>query len=242
MKVPLAMPRLIKFLACILKIHRIKNCFHFGFYISCFSFKKLFIAPLMKKGLLIFALLTFAAAAQAQIGIRAGLGSSNYSNEESQRALTSITRVHFGAYYGLKATEKITIEPGLFYSGKGFKTIELGTRDKVKESFSYLDIPVLARYAVSSEFNVFAGPQVGFLLTRTRTDKNGKDTTTEPIGGYEVGAVFGLGYQLASDLNIQFSYDFGLSPFNYYEVKVNNTVFKLSLGYTFPSKLKILPE
>jgi len=134
--------------SCSCKFHRIKIRLQLEFYISCFSFKKLFISPNMKKGLLIFALLTFAAAAQAQIGIRAGLGSSNYSNEESQRALTSITRVHFGAYYGLKATEKITIEPGLFYSGKGFKTIELGTRDKVKESFSYLDIPVLARYAV----------------------------------------------------------------------------------------------
>ncbi|MFN5463016.1 MAG: porin family protein [Bacteroidota bacterium] len=196
----------------------------------------------MKKGLLLLAFLTFAAAAQAQIGVRAGIGSSNFSNEDSQRALTSITRVHFGAYYGLKATEKITVEPGFFYSGKGFKTIPLGTTENIKESFSYLDIPVLARYAVTSEFNVFAGPQVGFLLARTRTDKNGKNTTTEPIGGYEVGAVLGLAYQLASDLNIQFSYDFGLSPFNYYDVEVNNTVFKLSVGYTIPSKMKILPE
>ena len=196
----------------------------------------------MKKGLLIFAFLTFAVAAHAQFGVRAGIGSSNFSNGDSQRALTSITRFHLGAYYGLKLTEKVTIEPGAFYSGKGYKTIPLGTTENIRESLSYLDIPVLARYAVSSEFNVFAGPQAGFLLTRTRTDKDGKNTNSEPIGGYEIGAVFGAGYQLNSDLNLQLSYDFGLSPFNYYDVKVNNTVFKLSVGYTIPSKQKILPE
>jgi hypothetical protein len=196
----------------------------------------------MNKGLLIFAFLTFAAAAQAQIGIRAGVGSTNFSNGESQRAFTSTSRFHLGAYYGLKATEKLTVEPGLFYSGKGYKTLPLGATQEIKESLGYLDIPVLARYAINSNINVFAGPQVGFLLTRTRTTGDIKDTNTAPIGGYEIAGVLGAGYQLASGLNLQLSYDFGLVPFKYYEFEVNNTVFKLSLGYTIPSKLKILPE
>jgi hypothetical protein len=62
------------------------------------------------------------------------------------------------------------------------------------------------------------------------------------LGGYEVGAVIGAGYQVASGVNLQVSYDFGLVPFNYYEFEVNNTVFKLSVGYTLPTKQKILPE
>lgn len=197
----------------------------------------------MKKGLVLFVFLSFAiAAAQAQIGVRAGIGSSNFSNGDSQRALTSITRFHLGAYYGLTLTEKVTVEPGFFYSGKGYKTIPLGSTENIKEALTYLDIPVLARYTLSNEFNVFAGPQVGFLLSRLRTDNNGKNTNSEPIGGYEVGAVIGAGYQLTADLNLQLSYDFGLSPFNYYDVEVNNTVFKLSLGYSLPSKKKLLPE
>jgi hypothetical protein len=196
----------------------------------------------MKKGFLLLAFLIFAAAAQAQIGIRAGIGSSNFSNGESQRAFTSTTGVHLGAYYGIKATDKLTVEPGLFYSGKGYKTVPLGATQEIKESLGYLDIPVLARYAINSSFNVFAGPQAGFLLSRTRTTGSVKDTNAESLGGYEIGAVIGAGYQVASGVNLQVSYDFGLVPFNYYEFEVNNTVFKLSVGYTLPTKQKILPE
>jgi len=196
----------------------------------------------MKKGFLLLAFLIFATAVQAQIGIRAGIGSSNFSNGESQRAFTSTTGVHLGAYFGIKATDKLTVEPGLFYSGKGYKTVPLGSTQEIKESLGYLDIPVLARYAINSSFNVFAGPQAGFLLSRTRTTGSTKDTNAESLGGYEIGAVLGAGYQLASGINLQVSYDFGLVPFNYYEFEVNNTVFKLSVGYTLPTKQKILPE
>jgi hypothetical protein len=196
----------------------------------------------MKKGLLLLAFLTFTVAVQAQIGVRAGFGSANFSNGDSQRAFTSITGIHLGAYYGLKATDKITIEPGLFYSGKGYKSTPLGSTQEITEKLGYLDIPVLARYALNSDFNVFAGPQAGFLLSRTRTQGSVKDNNAESLGGYEIGAVLGAGYQLASGINLQVSYDFGLVPFNYYEFEVNNTVFKLSVGYTLPTKQKILPE
>jgi hypothetical protein len=83
---------------------------------------------------------------------------------------------------------------------------------------------------------VFAGPQAGFLLARTYTSGDQKFTDTAPVGGYEIGGVFGLGYQLTSGINFQASYDFGILPFKYFQADVNNTVYKLSLGYTFPSK------
>ena len=196
----------------------------------------------MKKGLLLIAFLIFAATAQAQLGLRAGLGSSNFSNGDVQRGFTSLIRPHLGAYYGLEVTEKITIEPGMFFSGKGISTTSKVTNKEFKESLSYLDIPVLVRYAFSPAFNVFAGPQAGFLLARTYTTVDEKFTDTAPVGGYEIGGVLGVGYQLTPELNLQTSYDFGIIPFKYFQADVNNTVFKLSVGYTIPSKLKILPE
>jgi hypothetical protein len=189
----------------------------------------------MKKGLLLVAFLIFAAAAQAQLGVRAGIGSSNFSNGDVQRGFTSLIRPHFGAYYGMQATEKLTVEPGLFYAGKGISTVNDANKE-FKESLSYLDIPVLARYAVNEDFNVFVGPQVGFLLARTYTEESLKITDTAPVGGYEIGGVLGVGYQLTADFNIQASYDFGIVPFKYFEADVNNTVIKLSIGYKLPSK------
>jgi hypothetical protein len=189
----------------------------------------------MKKNLSLLAFLIFASAAQAQIGVRVGIGSTNFSTEDVQRAFTSLIRPHLGAYYGMKATEKLTVEPGLFYSGKGMTTVN----DKNKEfteSLSYVDIPVLVRYALNEDFNFFAGPQVGFLLARKYTEESLKLTNTAPVGGYEIGGVFGVGYQLTAELNLQASYDFGIAPFKYFQADVNNTVFKLSIGYTLPSK------
>lgn len=192
----------------------------------------------MKKGLLLFAFLIFAAAAQAQLGVRAGIGSTNFSNGDVQRGFTSLIRPHFGAYYGMKATEKLTVEPGLFFSGKGIRTCcNTSTNKEFEESLSYLDIPVLVRYAFSPAFNAFAGPQAGFLLARTYTSDDKKFTDTAPVGGYEIGGVFGVGYQLASGINLQASYDFGIVPFKYFQADVNNTVYKLSVGYTLPSKI-----
>lgn len=193
----------------------------------------------MKKGLLLLTFLCGLTAAQAQIGLRAGLGSANFSNGDAQRAFTSITGLHLGAYYGFPVTEKLTVEPGLFYSGKGYKTVPMGSTTEITEKLGYLDVPVLLRYTVYPSFNVFAGPQAGFLLSRTRTTGSLKDTNMEPVGGYEIGGVLGLGYSLSSGVNVQLSYDFGLVPFNYYSPpspKVNNTVVKFSLGYTLPSK------
>ena len=189
----------------------------------------------MKKNLSLLAFLIFASAAQAQIGVRVGIGSTNFSTEDVQRAFTSLIRPHLGAYYGMKATEKLTVEPGLFYSGKGISTVNVNNKE-FEESLSYLDIPVLARYAVNEDFNVFLGPQVGFLLARTYTEGSVKLTDTAPVGGYEIGGVFGVGYQLTAELNLQASYDFGIAPFKYFQADVNNTVFKLSIGYTLPSK------
>jgi len=51
-----------------------------------------------------------------------------------------------------------------------------------------------------------------------------------------------VGYKLTSGVNFQASYDFGIVPFKYFQADVNNTVLKLSIGYTIPSKMKILPE
>ncbi|MCM0059322.1 MAG: PorT family protein [Algoriphagus sp.] len=190
----------------------------------------------MKKGLLLIAFLIFAATAQAQLGLRAGIGSSNFSNGDVQRGFTSLIRPHLGAYYGLEVTEKFTVEPGMFFSGKGISTTSKVTNKEFKESLGYLDIPVLVRYAVNEEINVFAGPQAGFLLARTYTEGSVKITDTAPVGGYEIGGVFGVGYQLMSGINLQASYDFGIVPFKYFQADVNNTVYKISIGYTLPSK------
>jgi hypothetical protein len=69
-------------------------------------------------------------------------------------------------------------------------------------------------------------------VSRNYTLGNTTSTSLEPIRGYELGAVVGVGLKVAAGLNLQASYDLGLSSLNYFNTDVSNRVLKLSLGYT----------
>jgi hypothetical protein len=182
----------------------------------------------MRKIILAIFLLGIAASSHAQLGVRAGLSSANFSDTD----FTSITGIHFGAYYLAKTSSNLlSVEPGIYYSGKGYTTVAPGGGD-VTEKLGYVDIPVLVRLSLIPSLNVFAGPQASVLVSRNYTLGNTTSTSLEPIRGYELGAVVGVGLKVAAGLNLQASYDLGLSSLNYFNTDVSNRVLKLSLGYT----------
>jgi hypothetical protein len=182
----------------------------------------------MRKILLAIFLLGFATSVHAQFGIRAGLNSANFSNAD----FSSITGFHIGGYYLVKtATDLVSVEPGIQYSGKGYSAMAKGGSN-VTEKLGYVDIPVLVRLSLLPSLNVFAGPQASVLVSRNYTLGNITSTSLEPVRGYELGAVVGLGLKVAAGLNLQASYDLGLSSLNYFNTDVSNRVLKLSVGYT----------
>lgn len=184
----------------------------------------------MKKLLvLVFALGLFGTA-QAQFGLRAGFSSANFSDFDSD----AIAGFHVGAYYK-KDLGFISIEPGIQYSQKGHERIASINDGGVKnDRLNYIDLPVLLRVNFLPFLNVFAGPQGSVLVSRKLEFLNGDtDTSTEPIKGYDIGAVVGVGANLPLGLNAQVSYDIGLQSVNYYNQDVKNNVLKISIGYDF---------
>jgi hypothetical protein len=187
----------------------------------------------MRKVLLLIFILGLVGSANAQFGIRAGFSSANFSKSD----FSSIGAFHIGGYYHVKLdSELVSIEPGIQYSGKGYSTAVAGTAD-LTEKLGYIDVPVLVRVkALASvpSLNIFAGPQASLLVSRTATigDKV-TSTSLEPVRGYELGAVVGVGVNVASGVNFQASYDLGLTSLNYFDTKTSNRVLKFSLGYTF---------
>lgn len=66
-----------------------------------------------------------------------------------------------GIFVQIGVTPKFMIQPEASYSIRG---VELNSGDKEATiKFRYFDFPVLAKVAVSRKFNLYAGPQVGFL-------------------------------------------------------------------------------
>jgi hypothetical protein len=181
----------------------------------------------MRKILLVFFLVGFAATAQAQFGVRAGFNSANFSNTD----FSAKSGFHLGAYYTL-GKEFISIEPGIQYSQKGYKGEEVGTGKSVDEQLGYIDVPVLVRLKLIPALNIFAGPQASLLLSSKYQLGDQTSDSSDAIRGYDIGGVVGAQVKLPMGFNAQASYDLGFTSLNYFNLDVKNQVFKISLGYT----------
>lgn len=179
--------------------------------------------------------------AQAQSGSSAGFGirgGANFFNfggaDVSENNYTNRTGFHAGVYASIFATDRIAIEPGVYYSIKGTQNEDAVNSRAILD---YVDVPLLLRMYVADGFNLFAGPQVSFLTkSKFESDFGGSTLSfdTNSIKDTDMGLVFGLGYNLPKSFNVQGSYDLGLTPiFDGSDAEVYNRGFKLSLGYTF---------
>ncbi|MEB2775586.1 outer membrane beta-barrel protein [Algoriphagus sp. D3-2-R+10] len=184
----------------------------------------------MKKLLVFVFALGFFGTAQAQFGVRAGFSSANFTDFGSE----AIAGFHAGAYYK-KDLGFLSIEPGIQFSQKGHERVgDTGTPAVKSDRLNYVEVPVLLRANLLPFLNVFAGPQGSVLVSRKlEYVDGGTETTTEPIKGYDLAGVVGVGANLPLGLNAQVSYDIGFQSVNYYNQNVKNNVLKISLGYDF---------
>jgi hypothetical protein len=131
-------------------------------------------------------------------------------------------------------TDRFSIEPGAYYSVKGTQNNDIANTRAV---LNYIDVPILLRFYATDGLNIFAGPQGSILLgSRFEGDILGNVVgwETNAVNDIDAGVVFGLGYNLPIGLNLQASYDLGLTPvFRDSEANIYNRGFKVSLGYSF---------
>lgn len=192
----------------------------------------------MKKLLLIVSLALLSGIsvqAQSGLGIRGGANFFNFGgNDVSENDYTNRTGFHAGVYASLFGGSIVSLEPGVYYSVKGSQNDDAFNTRAV---LGYVDVPVLVRLKFGEGFNVFAGPQLSFLVnSEFEGDFAGSTVSldTDSVKDTDAALVFGVGYNLPKGLNIQGSYDYGMTPiFDNNDADVYNRGFKVSLGYTF---------
>lgn len=133
-------------------------------------------------------LLLFAGAAQAQLGIRAGLGYATLSTFNLAGAYREASAVgglggHVGAFYERPLAGRWTLVPEVDYS---YQRQDLQVEDnslqdasyraQYRLELSYLNVPVLVR-AAFGKWYLEAGPQLGVLI-------NVHEKGSEVIGGF----------------------------------------------------------
>ncbi|RDV15566.1 PorT family protein [Pontibacter diazotrophicus] len=219
----------------------------------------------MKKLLLLFfALATvYTAEAQASFGLRAGGNLSNLSGDVTD---DSRFNNKFGWHAGLTANLPIvegffSIQPELYYTNKGFRNEEeefdfdnLTYRREGSVNYNYLELPILARIDAGPLY-FEGGPMAAYLLSvnnNTDTFVAGSPeplavnrSSTEGLTRFELGYAAGVGFGMQSGISVGVRYvgsftDFASdAPSDYFQgdlVNARNSVFMLTLGFTFPTR------
>ncbi|WP_026235889.1 porin family protein [Echinicola pacifica] len=172
---------------------------------------------------------------KSTFGIRGGANFFNWGGDDgSNNDYTNRAGFHAGVYGNMFVTDRLSIEPGVYYSQKGTEADNIAESRTILE---YVDVPILLRFYATDGFNIFAGPQ-GSILTKAELEGDAFGTTfgfeRDDINDLDAGLVFGVGYNLPVGINVQGSYDLGLTPvFKDSDAEVYNRGFKVSLGYSF---------
>ena len=221
----------------------------------------------MKRQILLIAAIALSSVVMAQskisFGVRGGLTNSGMKGEavDNLQNLVEVTDgmistkntsgYFAGAYTSIPVSEKVSIEPGIYYSKKGYelggsldlKGIEfLGIGAKLKLQSDYVDVPLLVKGNFNG-FQVFGGPQVSYLTKAGLQTKasvlginllNRSIDVTDEFNRWDAAITGGVGYKFGNGFNVSAQYDHGLSRVDKNKsVNSYNRAFKVGVGFEF---------
>ncbi|MCD8194205.1 MAG: PorT family protein [Tannerellaceae bacterium] len=134
-------------------------------------------------------------------------------------------------------TETFAFEPGLFFSMQGAKFNERSVDAKIVGN--YINIPLLAKGYVYDKFYLFAGPQVGILVSsKVKAKASGISVSVDAddfLKTMNLDLVLGAGYLFDSGLSISFNYNLGLTNAldDPGSEKSRNMVAQFNVGWRF---------
>lgn len=221
----------------------------------------------MKNKILLIAAILIASVSLAQqsttFGIKAGLSAAGLRGEAvnnlqnvldfADGMITTSDRAGLfaGANVSIPLGEMVSIEPGLYYSQKGYqlrgdlnlKGVEfLGANARANLGMHYIDLPVLVKANLNG-FQVFAGPQVSYLAQADLRLTAGvlginllnrKLDATGQFNRWDAGITGGIGYEFKNGISLSAAYDHGLSRVDANQsINSYNRAFKVGIGMRF---------
>lgn len=180
------------------------------------------------------------AQANVSFGIKGGMNIASQTVKVSGVKVTTDPRIgyHFGGFVTAMFSEKIGLQPELFFNSVGARGDSFFDGEKASDRFGYISVPIMLRYQPIKIFNIHAGPQLGVLINAK--SKLGNTTfDIEQTNTLDFGAAFGAGVDLPFGLGFSARYTAGLASvydldeFGAGDIKVRNNVFQISTTYRF---------
>ena len=156
-------------------------------------------------------------AQETTFGATAGFHNFTISASGGEITASSSSQGYFvGLFAEFNVSDKFNVQPEVHFAS----VFEEG------ETLNELIIPIMAKYYVSDEFSIQAGPQLDFLI----------EDDAEGINKFGVGVAIGAGYDFTEKLFVSSRYSFGLS--NRIEnapsgISSRFDTFQIGLGYRF---------
>ncbi|MCD7713910.1 MAG: PorT family protein [Prevotella sp.] len=182
-------------------------------------------------------------------GVRAGLNVANQHDDGENAG--SKAGFHVGVVVDIPVVSKyFYIQPGLYFTQKGFKYTEADGYSKYTEKVtpSYIEIPVLlsGRYAFNDKiqaqvnFGPYFAVGVAGKYKEKYSSKNNKEEIScdyfgdDGLGGkrFDCGLSIGAGITFVKHYYIGFQYEIGLTDAYSYET-IKNRNCMISIGYNF---------
>jgi len=178
---------------------------------------------------------TALAQVQFSLGIKGGVNFASINVNDAKATWDGKTGFHGGAFALFKLTA-FAIQPEVIFSQQG-STVKFQSQD-INANFSYLNVPVIAKFYLPLGLNLQLGPQFGFLTT-AESDYNpvsGTQTSTDLKDYYknsDVSLGMGIGWDLPMKITIDARYNLGLTEIddNASIEATKNQVFQISVGY-----------
>lgn len=206
----------------------------------------------MKKTILVASMSLFAFGAKAQVSFapEVGLNLFNQTQKLGSAELSPDSKVGFkaGGVVNIPVVAGFYVQPGVFYSTKGFKYSSdlLGIKTESSTNLGYIEVPVnaLYRFDLGNAGGIFvsAGPYAAFAVNgKTKTTVASIETKTDVEFGsdagetkrFDYGLNAGLGYETPWGVYVRAQYGLGLANLsNVDNGTVKNKGFQFSLGFT----------
>ncbi|MCF8715305.1 PorT family protein [Joostella atrarenae] len=191
----------------------------------------------MKKHILVIATLLVGTVASAQswsdefqLGARGGVNFSSVTGDDIDSP-DNRTSFYAGLVAEAPISERVSIQPEVFYSGQGFDVDDQDTEFQV----DYIQVPLLAKIYLAEGFNLHAGPQVGFKVNEEldfEPTEDAGDFDTDEINDVDFQLTGGAEYKFENGFFLQARYSYGLSEV-VEDTDIHNSVFSAGLGFMF---------
>jgi len=155
-----------------------------------------------------FSLLCFSVQAQQSIGIKGGLNIANVPNYGDNNRISG----NIGFYLNSKIDRNWSVQPEILYSGEGVRYYSNSYGGETTTQLSYIQVPIMFQYALTRNFYLELGPQIGVLVGAQEKDQdNNKYNVNSDYNKLAVSFAAGAGFHVNSQFGLFARVNLGLT-------------------------------